>query len=368
MSLGVNTLVKMTDVQRFVAHVKPHRDHPRYFEWQTAVACIFIGETDRELAQKRADEEIRAHGWQRIEFIDRATLIEERVRAEGGAVLDAFLSARQGTPFYFEQLDEIPFATKESRLPLLAPRVTEAFVDRVILTAGGERLDAGHSRPDNPKTADYRVGRYILELKDLQTESLDFTTRQEKLARLFASKLRPDRSAIIDAEDLTVQERRQYLEIVGEPIRKRLREAGKQVRATLDRITDKRMRGGAILINSGYGSVSPEILWEVAQDYASKSSTVQTVLCISVWTLTNGSDTVVNFTFDPRSRGAAEIRRLREAFWREVNIFMTDWARSGFVPPTNAAEPRRPIVFETAEGLFALPAPKPPNSIGWPSE
>lgn len=99
----------MIPVQRFVARVKPARAHPEYFEWQTATACVFIGDDDRARAQARPDEEMRRRGWERIEFIERATLIEHLVRSEGGAVLDAFLQARAGTPFWIEQLDEILF-------------------------------------------------------------------------------------------------------------------------------------------------------------------------------------------------------------------------------------------------------------------
>lgn len=357
----------MTDVQRFVARVKPQREHPRYFEWQTAVVCLFIGDSDRTAAQTRADAEIRRRGWERIEFIERATLIEDRVQREGGAVLEAFLQARNGAPFYLEQLDEIPFATKEKQIPIVAPRLTESFLDQVVLAAGGERLDADQSNPDRPKTADYRVGSVVLELKDLQNESLDVRTRQKKIARLFASKVRPDRSVIIDSEILSAHETQEYLDIVGEPIRKRLSEAGRQVRATLSRSSSQQLRGGVILLNTGYGSVSPEVLAKVAADYIARSSTISIAVCISAWTVTNGFDTVVNFAFDPHEGGDPAVGRLREAFWSEIDVLMTEWGRSGFGMPSDVAEPRRPIVFETEEGIFSVLPPKPPNPVGWPS-
>jgi hypothetical protein len=352
------------EVQRFVARVKPHRDHPRYFEWQTGIACLFIGETDKTKAQELADREIRCRGWERIEFVERATLIEEHVRREGGAVLDAYLKAQAGEPFYVEELDEIAFATKASHPPLMAPRLTESFLDRVVLAAGGERLDTDHTSPNRPKTADYRVGDLVLELKDLQTESLEVRTRQEKLAALFASKLRPDRSVIVDPSILSDSERLVYVDIVGRPVRERLKEASRQVRATLARFATPKIRGGAILLNTGYGSVSADLLFQIAEEYTARSSTLSVAVCISAWAVTNGFDSVCQFAFNPREGGHPDVGRLRCAFWGEIEAMMTEWRRAGFAPPANAADPLRPIVFEAAGGVFTVPAPKPPNSVG----
>lgn len=351
-------------VQRFVARVKPTRDHPCYFEWQTATVCLFVGEDDRPKAQARAEAELRRRQWQRISFTERATLIEDRVRREGGPVLEAYLRAKAGEPFVLEELDEIAFVTKKSGPSIVAPRLTEAFVDRVVLAAGGERLDSGESGPNLPKTADYRIGGSILELKDLQTEGLEVRTRQERLARLFTSKLRPDRSVLIDPALLSVEETRAFVDIVGRPIRKRLTEAGQQVRATLNRLAEQRMRGGVILLNTGYGSVPPELLYSIASDYVARSATVSVVVCISAWTVTNGLDTVVNFAFSPVEGGQRDVVALRNAFWSEVDTLMTEWARGGFGAPEAAADPLRPIVFEQGDSVFAHLAPKPPSSVG----
>lgn len=146
-----------------MARIKPHRDHPLYFEWQTATACLLIGENDHTRAQALADAEIRHRGWERMEFDDRATLIDSRVRAEGGAVFDAFLKAQAGEIFYIEELDEVAFSTKRSPGGITVPRLSESFVDGVVEMAGGCRLDIGRSGPNPPKTADYRIDDLILE-------------------------------------------------------------------------------------------------------------------------------------------------------------------------------------------------------------
>ncbi len=351
-------------VQRLVARIKPHHDHPQYFEWQTGVACLFIGENDRAKAQTIADREIHRRGWERIEFVDRAVLIEERVRAEGGVVLDAYLKAQAGETFYVEEVDEIAFSMKVSPQAITVPRLTESFMDRVVSAAGGRRLDIDDGGPNRPKTADYRVGDLVLELKDLQNEGLDVRTRQEKLAALFMSKCGQDGSSPVDPTILSADERRQYFDIVGTPVRKRLTEAGRQVRSTLERLAEPTLRGGAILLNTGYGTLSPDELADIALQYTSRSTTLSVVVCISTYTLTNGLDTVANFAFHPPSGGDRGVEALREAFWREINDAMGAWARGGFRAVTETAPPLRPIVFESAGGVFSVEAPKPQSSVG----
>lgn len=351
------------DVQRFVLRAKPHRDHPQFFEWQTATICVFIGESDRAKAQARAVAELRGRQWEPMEFVDRSTLIEKRVRSEGGEVLDAYLKAQAGEVFYLEETDEIPFATKETPLSINAPRLTEAFMDAVVTSAGGERIDVDDGTPNPPKTADYHVGGIIFELKDLQTEGMEVTTRQEKVGKLFASKLRPDGTVVVDVASLSPEEYQMYLRIVGEPIRKRLAEAGRQVRPTLERIAGGTPRGGAILLNSGYGSISPAALLDLASEYVRRSSTIQVVICISAWTVTNGMDTVVKFAFNATDTADSTVETLKHAFWREINQLMDEWAKRGLAPAGASAPALRPIVFDHADGTFTVPSPKAPNSI-----
>ncbi len=69
----------MRKVHRFVARIKPSREHPHYYEWQTGIACLFVGETNHARAQQIADTEIHKRHWERIEFVERSILIEEFV-------------------------------------------------------------------------------------------------------------------------------------------------------------------------------------------------------------------------------------------------------------------------------------------------
>ena len=107
-------------VRRFVVRVKPSANHPEYFEWQTLTAVLFVGDWSRASAQCRADGMIHANNLQRMSFSERSTLIPGRVRREGGKVLEAYLQARDGTPFLLLSPDHPPFVTKKTG-PALCP-------------------------------------------------------------------------------------------------------------------------------------------------------------------------------------------------------------------------------------------------------
>jgi hypothetical protein len=345
-------------VQRFVARIKPRGDHPLYFEWQTAVACLFVGEPDRAMAQRMADAEIRQRGWQRMEFLDRSTLIEARVKREGGAVLDAYLRAQEGNVLYLEELDEIPFSTKHAPGHIAVPRLTESFIDAAILAAGGRRLDGRSSEANRPKTADYHLDTLVLELKDLQGEALEVRTRQEKLAALFASTRRTDGSSTIHPAVLSESHRREYFNIVGAPVQKALAAAHRQVRATLKRIHDECVGGGAILLNTGYGSMSHEDLIQIASSFQKRRTSLSALVCISAYTTTNGLDTVAHFMFYPTEGGHPAVQAFRQAFWKGIDEFMGSWARAGFQQAHATSPNLHPIVFEYADGVFTAEAPK----------
>lgn len=59
---------------------------------------------------------------------------------------------------------------------------------------------------------------------------------------------------------------------------------------------------------------------------------------------------------------------LREAFWRGIDDVMGKWGALWLPIGSGTAPALRPIVFENASGVFTLPAPKPPNAVGWPND
>lgn len=337
------------------------RDHPSYHEWQTGTVCLFVGEDDRVQAQSLADQELKRRGWQRIKFTERSTLIEARVREAGGEVWNAYLEAKSGKIVAIEGLDRIPFLRKGDSPTIVAPRLTEAFVDNVIERAGGRRLTDEEANFRKTPNADYRIGRFILELKDLQEEALEVRSRQQDIANL----ARSDRGLVVDPASLTEEQFGSYATILGRPIRKRLQSARHQVRATLDHLEDSEpsLQGGAIILNSGYGTMPPDLLYELARSYVEPSTTLQFVVCISCWSLTDGFDTTVQFAFLPDEREHQPIAALRTAFWDGIDSLMHEWARSGFRAEGPHLDPLRPLVFEDAGDSFGILAPQPQSSF-----
>jgi len=352
-------------VQRFVIRVKPERNHPHYHEWQTGTVCLFVGEDDRARAQELAEQELEQRRWQRIQYLERATLVESRVCESGEEVWNAYLRARSGQIVGIEALDRIPFRRKGEQSSIVAPRLTEAFIDIVIERVGGRRLTDEEANFRKVPNADYRVGHFILELKDLQTESLEIRTRQQKVAELLRTHVRSDRSLVIDLSSLSEDEFTAYTEIVGVPIRKRLHSARDQVRATLDHLSNSEpsLRGGAILLNSGYGTMPHRLLYDLAKSYVERSRTLQFVICVSCWCLTDGFDTTVQFAFDPHEGDLQPIAAIRGAFWSSVESMMNDWARNGCRAQGSELEPLRPLVFEDAGDSFSLIPPQPPSTL-----
>lgn len=273
-------------VQRFIIRAYPSKDHPEYFSWQAATIVLFVGENDKEGAQRMALDELAKRNWAPEKFIARDTLIEERVRREGGRVWEAYQQAQAGKIFWLESLEAIPFSTKQNPTRLTTPRLSEQFIDRVIVNAGGRRLTADEAAGFKQKNADYILDDFVIELKDLQEEGLEVATRQEKIAELFAEYPTAGYVQKLDPFRLSETDFDQYCDIVGAPIQKRIHAASKQIRATIERLKPKRYRGAVIILNTGYSTIPHAFLEQLAARCAAKESeSIAQVVTVSSWTV-----------------------------------------------------------------------------------
>ena len=71
-------------IQRICVRAKPASANPDYYEWQTAVICMFVPDNDRLMAVERARNELGKRHWEFISYVNKSTLIEDRVREAGG--------------------------------------------------------------------------------------------------------------------------------------------------------------------------------------------------------------------------------------------------------------------------------------------
>lgn len=358
--LGKCNSVHMTgnvDIQRICVRAKPAVNHPDYFDWQTASICMFVPENDKSLAVRKARQELTKRHWEFLGHEDRSTLIEGRVKAVGGEVWEAFVEARRGHLFFRVFPDHFGAGDRKFR-PILPARITETFMDRVIEDAGGRRLRE-EEKQTGVRNADYRLGDFVFELKDLQEEGLQKGTHQGQLADLFRPYFPGQGGVVLDPSVLSKPDYLRYLDIIGKPIKTHVKSASKQIKHTRKLLKRKELRGGIILLNTGFGSFPHQAFASQVQRYATKdSSQFGAIVSISVWAHTNGFDTYVFCEFSPKDPEQREVVAVRDAFHQHFEQLMTDTI-TGAVPEwADLATPIRPIAFEDSGIDFAWIPPR----------
>jgi hypothetical protein len=349
----------MAEVQRICVRAKPTKENADYFEWQAASICMFVPEEDKELAVRKAREELKRRHWDFIKFESKSTLIESRVREAGGEVWEAYEKALKGELSFIVFSDAFGAGNKSNK-PILPARISEEFIDRVVKDAGGTRLPT----QQGAKSADYLLGSYVFELKDLQEEVLGKKNHQKRLAELFR-KYFPDRLEIaIDPSILTKSDYQEYVNIIGRPIKTQIRSASKQVKASKNSLNRSGLRGGIIFMNTGIGSLPHEVFAAQVARYANKDSgEFDAVVSISIWNATNGFDTYVLHAFSPKDSVYHEVRSLKISFDRCFEEMMTDLVRGRIPSTVERAVPRKSLTFSVDGVDYAWIDPTIPWSM-----
>jgi hypothetical protein len=349
----------VTDIQRICVKAKPLRENPDYYEWQIANICMFIPENDKKLAIKKAREELSRRCWDFISYEDKSTLIEVRVMEDGGEVWEAYQYAKQGKIFFRVFTEHFGAGNKDFR-PIRPIRITEKFMDSVIDNAGGCRLPI-KEKADGKKNADYLLGEFILELKDLQEEGLEKELHQKKLAKIFAPYF-PGKSEItIDTSILAKADYLKYLDIISRPIKSHIKSASKQIKETREVLDKPSLKGGIIFLNTGFGTFPHDEFANQVERYAQKDSNqFQTIVSISIWSYTNGLDTYVYFKFSPQGPVNKEISCLRESFNKLFEEMMTNTIRGNIAEFAQISDPLKPVSFNLNGIDFNWSPPKLP--------
>jgi hypothetical protein len=343
-----------TQVQRFFFFARPAKDHPKHFEWQTAHLCIFVAENNKQRALELAKQQAVNERWVIIRVNHKSTLIEERVREAGGEVWKGYQQAKEQGIFFRAFFQSMIVDDKDEPMLALMPRLTESFMDTVVERAGGHRLTAEETNFEQSRNADYLLDDCVFELKILEDEGLDVATRQQKLAELFCQPLPPDSTILLDPSTLSETDRRKYMDVVGGPIQNAVKSASKQIRSTKEHLGRADMRGGVIFLNTGYGTLPPDIFASLVGRYATKdTSQINVTVAISTWMQTAAIGGTVMFEFNPHEPADAVARKLRDAFWERVDEWMTEYARGGFRHEGEMISPLKPIAFELGGIIFA---------------
>ena len=311
-------------VQRFCIQGKPTKGNSEFFEWETATICMFVPEDNKELALQRARDELIRRKWEILKFETKSTLIEERVREEGGEVWEVYQETLSTGKISFKVFSN-HFRTSRKREHLLTPaRVTEQFIDNVVLEAGGRRLNSAEIGTAQ-RNADYLLGEYIFELKELQEEGLEKETHQRKLSELFFPYFLGQSEAVIDPSILSPEDILIYLNIVGTPIHNHIKSASKQIKSTRLLLKRESLKGGIIFVNSGFSSYPHELFGEQVERYARKDSKqLAAVIAVTTWVVTNGFDSYVLYRIWPDNSDVPEVLQFKKDFDKHFKSMMTD--------------------------------------------
>nr|VFJ69165.1 MAG: hypothetical protein BECKDK2373C_GA0170839_12085 [Candidatus Kentron sp. DK] len=168
----------------------------------------------------------------------------------------------------------------------------------------------------------------------------------------------------IDPFQLNERDFQEYWEVVGVPVQKRIKAASKQVKSTINRLSENNYIGGVILLNTGYLTIPHKFLVSMAERYASKdTSSISEVIVISSWTVTNGFDTVVNYGFHPHEPSSTDLIKLRDTFWETVNRMMTKMVTGELDISSGMQEPMSPIHFKRDGKAFTFGVPQIESSL-----
>jgi len=333
-------------VHQFLLRCRPTLSNRHYHAWQTAHVVLLVADYNRANALNRSYEILARERWTLIETQRRSTLIDEEVRKEGGDVLNAYVTA-QVEGHWIKAFPDHFAAGKKGIAPMRPPRVGEAFVDQVVEKAGGRRLSPAETNYQATRNSDYLIDDFIYELKDLQEEGLEKPERQAKLAELFRPYHPGELEIQIDPSILAPDDLFRYAKIVGGPLHKAVRSAADQIKATKLHFKNPELKGGILVLNSGYYSLPHETFVQLLLHYVrNDTSQIESAVCMTVGFATNGFNHWLNTHFHPARRASPTEDRLGKSFGGMVGTFMTEWSRAGFQTGEEPAPLPVPIAFE----------------------
>lgn len=328
------------NVYIFTLKAHPNENHRKYYPWNIADICILIGDSDKETAFKRAMDKLHQENWIKISDVRKDILIEEKIIQSTTELFEQYLKAKNGESILLVQTDNwIGF--KDSP-PMLIPKITEKFMDKVIIRAGGKRLE--YESKEMLKNADYIIDNYIFELKILEEERLFNESVRIKLADLLKDQSK--KNIEINHKNISKEKYNLYINIFRKPIQDAIKSASKQIKSTKNILNDHTLKGGIIFLNNGTTSTPPEIFNEcINRSITNNTSQIQSHISICNWLETNGYDSIYMYEKAPEAMDCIQ-QRIADAFDKEMDDFMNHWGRSGFPQSEEMLDPLRNISYE----------------------
>lgn len=238
--------------------------------------------------------------------------------------------------------------------------LTESDFDEVVFNVGGRRYT------DDPAiqelNCDYILTDTVIELKIIEEEPIDKTTKQEKLAKLFRSDIK---TVILNPLDLDYHGKRKYYQELAAPIKGRLKKASKQLKTSAAKV-DAQVKI-AILMNNGLTMTTHDEFQRLAIERTKNdTSGIDILIVCGMYYFSDRSDSYAFFEFkDIQIQGEERpelIEKLRNAWFKKVEQYMTKQIVDLNMKRTK--EPIQDLFFE----LNGIRYVKPPIQWGKPPE
>lgn len=331
----------LSSVQRIILKAKPSKNNLEYNEWETASIIFFVDEPNKSLALDIVKNKLAELKWEILYYELKDTLIEKRVQEAEKIIKDAFAYAKLNK-IHYEIIHNNFYPGKKKSKYLCPPKINEEYVEKVLIEAGGRRLTDEEKANNEELNADFIIGEFVFELKDLMEDGLDKKERREKLSNLFLKYYSVSEPIFIDPTILTAEDQKVYSSIISSPLEKRIEKAYKQVVATRNRISPN-SKVGLIYLNSGYLSLPHEYFTTEVKRYITKNNlSFDEIITLSISAQTNGFEMCVEFFSDPKEHSFTETKAIIEAWNKNADDIMTKLVRGEIKDLSN---PQKPISF-----------------------
>jgi len=214
---------------------------------ENSFAILVIMIREKDFSTEKIYSSCKNIGYKICSEIRIDKLIYTRCKNEGGKFWQAYKQA-------LEQGISINAVSKNGfneNLSINAPRFSEEDFKDIIEDMGGRKILETESR-----TPDFEIRNFLIELKDIQEESLEDSRRQENIANLF--KELEVRAINLDPTEEYGQASNGYRKLISRSISEKVKDAAKQIKSHPN--YSDNVRAGVIILNTGMFSINHEDL------------------------------------------------------------------------------------------------------------
>ncbi len=223
------------------------------------------------------------------------------------------------------------------------PRFGEADFEIVLNSLGGQKINETHS-----KTPDFIIDNILLELKDLQKDSLENIERQNNISKIFENikdyAINIDPS--LDFGALTYE----YHRLIKNTIKNQFKSASKQIKQYKNQ---EFVKSGIVIFNTGFNSLPHELFKEMVADILKRETkTIDFAFIFSQRMQTNGWNMDSYYASEWIGIIPNEIRNIKSKFDDLINNKMTEMMTKN--NSSTILESQKPISFIIDEKIFFL--------------